>query len=83
MSGITREQRAKLEHALGLDYPDKIKNGKTWRRYFCAADGDPDMEALVACGLMVRGDTINDGRDRYYLATEAGQRLCGIREVSR
>ena len=80
---ITKAQREKLEHALGLDYPHKIKDGVTYRRHFCATDGDQDMEALVACGLMERGGRINEGRDRYYLATEAGQRAVGIREVTR
>jgi hypothetical protein len=79
----TKSQREKLEHALALDYPHKIRDGVTYRNYFCAADGDADMEALVAAGLMARGRAINEGRDRYYHATKAGMALVGIREVSR
>lgn len=79
---ITKAQREKLEHALALDYPHKIRDGLTYRNYFCATDGDADMEALVSAGLMRRGGAINEGRDRYYHATEAGMALVGIRGVS-
>lgn len=82
-AGITLAQLEQLEHALGLDYPEKVKDGVTWRSHFCANDGNADMEALVRAGLMERGRTINEGRDRYYYATEAGQRLVGIARVSR
>lgn len=80
---ITAKQRSMLEHALGLDYPWKVQDGVTWRRHFCAEEGNADCEALVAAGLFERGRTINEGRDRYYLATRAGLDLVGIREVSR
>jgi len=80
---ITKSQIEKLEHALGLDWPDKVKDGRTWRRHFFVADGDPDMEALVAAGFMERGGGSAADAGRYYLATEAGQRAVGIREVTR
>lgn len=80
-AGITPKQLKKLEHSLGLDYPEKVKDGVTWRKHYCAEDGDADMEALVLAGLMERGHAINEGRDRYFFATEAGQRLVGIRRV--
>jgi hypothetical protein len=80
---VTENQRATLEHALGLDYPWKIRDGVTWRNHYCASDRDEDCEALVAAGLMERGHTINGGRDRYYFATRAGMDLVGIREVSK
>lgn len=82
-TNVTEAQIEKLRHALGLDYPSRVKKGVTWRSHYCAADGDADMEALVAAGLMSRGHAINGGRDRYYFATEAGQRLVGIKRVSR
>lgn len=80
---ITKTQREKLEHALGLGRPDKVRDGVTYRNHFCAKDGDADMEALVRLGLMRRGHKINDGQDRYYHATGAGMTLVGIREVAR
>lgn len=80
---ITKAQRESLEHALGLDYPHQIRDGVTWRNHYCASDGDSDMEALVAAGLMSRGGTINQGRDRYYFATAEGMAYVGIKGVSR
>lgn len=80
---LTPEQRQKLEHALGLDYPDKVKNGRTWRRHYVGEGGDQDLEHLVALGLMERGaaDPVSSS-NRWYFATVAGQRACGIREVA-
>lgn len=76
---ITKEQADKLRHALAAH---KAFDGVTFRNHFCAADGDADMEALVAAGLMRRGVTINNGHDRYYHATEVGMTLCGIKRVT-
>lgn len=79
---VTASMREKLGHAVGLDYPHQVKRGVTWRNYYCASDGDADLEALVSAGLMER-HAINEGRDRYYFATQAGLALVGIREVRR
>lgn len=76
---ITKAQAEKLRHALAAH---KARDGVTFRNYFCAADGDADMEALVVAGFMRRGGTINGGHDRYYHATEVGMALCGIRSVT-
>jgi hypothetical protein len=76
----TEEQLGKLHHALGINYPYQ-KSLCCWtavRNYFCAEAGDADMEALVSLGLMFQGKTINEGRDAYYHATLAGERLCGV-----
>lgn len=77
---LSTEQRSKLEHALAVHMV--ARDGIAWRNHYCAEAGDADMEALVALGLMRRGPTINEGRDRYYHATEAGMALCGIKGVS-
>lgn len=60
-----------LQHSLGLDRDRR----EPWRNYYCAEDASPDLEALVAAGLMSRGRTINGERDRYYHVTEAGTEI--------
>ena len=60
-----------LQHALGVDRERR----EPYRNYYCAEDGSPDLEALVAAGLMERGRTLNGGEDRYYHVTEAGRAL--------
>lgn len=64
----TAEQTDDMLHALGLkDVPPKDRN------HYCAEDGRPSLEELVRAGLMERGGTINEGRDRYYRVTPAGR----------
>ena len=76
---LTPEGVEILQHALGLSQVapgvDPLARPMT-RNSFCAHGGDRDAavcEALCEAGLMVRGRTINDGQDRYYHATRAGE----------
>ena len=78
MSPLTMDQADKLRHALGVS-EGVPSHGLVYRNYYCAEDGDEDMQALVAAGLMVVGHTINGGRDRYYHATPLGMRLVGVK----
>lgn len=80
---MTDEQLKILKHALGLDQPEKIKNGVTWRDYYCTTAGDPVLEDLVAQGYMSRGRVINSGRDQYYHASEKAMDLLEIEEIRR
>ena len=57
-----------LQHSLGIDRVTRVP----WRNYYCAEDGASDLEALVSAGLMERGRTINDERDRIYIVTTEG-----------
>ena len=57
-----------LEHILRHATAD----GSGTRNAFCTEDGNPECERLVAAELMRRGQTLNDGQDRYYRATERG-----------
>jgi hypothetical protein len=75
---ITQEQIEIMHHCLGGN-DTGAKFG--WRNYYCAADGDRDCEDLVSLGLMVRANTINGGRDRYYMVSEAGR--AALKEVRR
>jgi hypothetical protein len=65
---VTEDQVHTLQHALGLDRERR----EPWRNYYCAEDGAPALEALVAAGLMQRRHTINGGEDRIYSVTAAG-----------
>lgn len=72
---ISEEQRAIIYHALGsLSRGSKLG----WRDHYCAPDGDQDCEANVAAGLMVRGNLINGGRDRYYFVSDKAKALIGV-----
>jgi len=44
------------------------------RNYYCANAESMECEALVSAGLMRRGRTVNDGAQRYYIATDEGVR---------
>lgn len=78
--GSTNEIRLSLEeleilrHTLGVSAGRK----RVDRNHYCAADGDPKLERLVEVGVMKRAHTINDGRDRYYQATDLGMRWAGV-----
>lgn len=73
---ISEEQRAIIYHALGSSTRGSRLG---WRDYYCAADGDPDCEANVDAGLMIRGNTINDGRNRYYFVSDKAKKLIGVK----
>lgn len=66
--GMTTEQIHTLQHSLGIDRDKRVP----WRNHYCAEDGAPTLEALVALGLMVHGRYINDERDRIYHVTPEG-----------
>lgn len=67
---LTDEQLEILRHAVGND-GRRGRQAPGWRNHYCAANGSPDMEALVDLGAMRRGAVINDGDARYYHVTEA------------
>ena len=65
-----------LRHALGYDGDVSPRHSEGRRNSFCAGVGSVDhraCERLSAAGLMAPGRFINEGRDRYYHATEAGR----------
>jgi hypothetical protein len=72
MADMTPEQKHNIEHALGLGSAKK-----PYRRHYCTYASDPELEAMVEAGWMVRGNKINDGRDQYYFVTEAGAKAVG------
>lgn len=69
---ITTQQRDILLHTLGLNMrPPHDRNT------YCVEVGsedDRDVTALIEMGLMRRGPSLNDGRDYYACATEAGKK---------
>jgi len=71
---LTERERSTLEHALGC----YSTSGGGWRNYCCTTNGDALLETLVTRGLMLRGSTINGGRDRYYHVTASGKAAVGI-----
>jgi hypothetical protein len=67
----TKQQRDIMRHALGLD-----QRRESFRNHYCAAVGSPDdgeVRTLIEKGLMVKGETINDGREYYAHVTDAGK----------
>ena len=73
-AGITREQLNILQHALGLH------EGKDYRNYYVAEDGQQDCETLVKAGYMTKGHGV-PGYDKiswnlmYYFVTETGKKV--------
>lgn len=66
---MTPTQKDMMLHALG----GSLKS--SYRNYYCAAVGQPDdlaWKELVALGLAQAGETINEGKARYYRVTAAG-----------
>lgn len=64
---------------------DKKKKSHGYRNYFCATIGgeyEKDMEEMLALGLVSKGHTINQGRDRYYHATLAGCQAIGLHKAA-
>lgn len=74
----TQDQRDVIMHSLGLPNRDRRKT-IPYRNYYCTSVGDPKLEAIVAAGWMRKGCTLNEGRDRYYIVTEAGAKAVGAR----
>lgn len=76
LDGLTEAEQHILLHSLGMGtHIDQRKHG--YRNHYCAANGEPALEALVAKGLMVRGCTLNEGKHRYYLVSRAGAEKVG------
>ncbi len=78
---LTPEQLHIIQHSLGCDehgrttYRGHDEGDSCWiyHRNHYAADPFPDMDALVAAGLMRDGGVVNTwGCMRYYRVTEAG-----------
>jgi hypothetical protein len=67
---MTPEQLHILRHSLGLSQFDRIE--KSYRNRYCS-DSNPDIEALVAAGLMKRSAYSGDGLvAALWVVTEAG-----------
>ena len=62
-----------MRHTLGAD-----SRNPGYRNYYCASEGDELLEGMVAKGYMLRGGTINGGRDRYYSVTPQWCKVLGI-----
>mgnify|MGYP001570864898 CR=1 FL=1 len=72
---ITDKHREILRHTLGVG-----RGGN--RNYYCVGVGTPDesiMNTMSEWGLMKRGRTINEGKDRYFYATESGAFTVGVK----
>jgi hypothetical protein len=68
-----------LQHMLGVSGNPKRQWG--YRNHFCCEIGgkhEKQFAALEARGLARRGHMINQGRDVYFHATEAGCRAAGL-----
>ena len=76
---LTQEQRDILSHALGGDYPRKIKRGRGFRNYYASELNDRDCLDLVDRGYLSVGRTFNDGECRYWYVTEAGAAAVGLK----
>lgn len=76
---LSCEQADIIRHSLGLTSASNVgkKRPKPYRNYYCTRDGNPELEALVTLGVMCRANALNDGRDRYYVVTEAGAKAVG------
>jgi hypothetical protein len=71
-----------LWHSLGMSSRNRRRALAWWldndnhRNHFCHTVGNTKyeelLEKMVCRGWMVQGQIINDGRDRYYHATEDG-----------
>lgn len=77
MTEITERHREIIEHSLGVSHPRGNLKPKPYRKYYCTFAADPEFEAMVAAGLMCAGGKINEGRDQYYIVTEAGATAVG------
>jgi len=71
-----------LDERLGAEMLDDLRHavggGDGGRNYYCAetgGDADARWQVLVGLGLARRGRELNEGRDVYYVATDAGMSL--------
>ena len=75
---LTERQREIVAHALGRNQHGwRNMTKRPYRNYYCAANGEPELETLVALGAMRHGSLLNEDRDRYYLVTEEGADAIG------
>ena len=72
---ISDKQREIMLHALGSS---STKYPLGWRNYYCAATDDPELLDLVEVGLMKASLTLNDGRNCYFVVTDAGLVALGL-----
>lgn len=80
-SRLDAEDLDNLQHMLGVNQAYKKRDWGN-RNSFCCEIGSPTeqrMVSLVYQGLVSRGAEINDGRDVYFYATEAGCRAAGLK----
>lgn len=70
---LTNAQKSKVLHASGLHL-----GSKSYRDHYCVnLSNDEDMKDLAVIvleGLMEDGDTINEGRDKYFHLTPKGHK---------
>lgn len=74
-----------LVHMLGAG--SHVKRGQHgYRNHFCAGLGSDDhltLQAMASCRLVRPGRIINDGRDQYFYATEAGCDYIGLSKAAK
>ena len=78
--GVSDEHRYILEHMLGAG---SARPG--YRNHFCTSLSSSDYALLaeMAClGLVEAGRIINDGRDQFFHATDAGYAAVGLTRES-
>lgn len=71
------EDMDNLRHMLGAEERYK-KRDWGFRNRYNSHEGDESMERLIANYLVVRGETINDGKSVMYYATFAGCLRAGL-----
>jgi len=69
---LTGEQLHILQHSLGVD---KHGQGEQYRNNYVCDPGDPDIDALIAAGLMADRGSMGELTDgmHVYMVTDAGK----------
>lgn len=70
---LTADQLHILQHSLGVD--EREEKRCPYRNHYVAAEGQTELEQLVALGMMTPGRAVGwmDPDDRVYRVTEAGR----------
>ena len=74
---LLEEDLENLRHMLGAE-PRYKKRDWGFRNRYCSSNDDASMERLIANYLVVRGETINDGKNTMYYATFGGCLRAGL-----